>query len=46
MNGSPACPQKDKVIWSTSELGKDDVKSIRKEITLLTEKFLKARAGK
>ena len=43
--GVPPIPQKDKVIWSTSELGKDDVKAIRKEITLLTEKFLKAHSG-
>jgi hypothetical protein len=38
-------PQKDKVIWSTSELGKDDVKAIRNEINRLTEKFLKAHSG-
>lgn len=43
--GVPPIPQKDKVIWSTSELGKDDIKAIRKEITLLTEKFLKAHSG-
>ncbi|MHB8139141.1 MAG: hypothetical protein ACYDGO_12255 [Smithellaceae bacterium] len=43
--GVPGVPQKDKVIWSTSELGKDDIKSIRNEITLLTEKFLKAHSG-
>ena len=43
--GVPPIPQKDKVIWSTSELGKDDVKAIRSEIILLTEKFLKARSG-
>ena len=43
--GMPGIPQKDKVIWSTSELGKNDVKSIRNEITLLTEKFLKAHSG-
>lgn len=43
--GVPPIPQKDKVIWSTSELGKDDVKSIRNEITQLTDKFLKAHSG-
>jgi hypothetical protein len=43
--GAPALQQKDKVIWSTSELGKDDVKAIHNEIMLLTEKFLKARTG-
>ena len=43
--GTLGVPQKDKVIWSTSELGKDDVKAIRNEITRLTDKFLKARSG-
>ncbi|PKN89201.1 MAG: hypothetical protein CVU51_01445 [Deltaproteobacteria bacterium HGW-Deltaproteobacteria-1] len=43
--GVPSIPQKDKVIWSTSELGKDDVKAIRNEITRLTEEFLKAHSG-
>jgi len=44
-SGVPAIPQKDKVIWSTSELGKNDIKAIRNEITRLTDKFLKARSG-
>jgi len=43
--GMPGIPQKDKVIWSTSELGKDDVKSIRNEIIQITDKFLKAHSG-
>jgi len=41
---TPGIPQKDKVIWSTSELGKNDVNAIRNEITLLIEKFLKAHS--
>jgi len=43
--GVPSVPQKDKVIWSTSELGKNDIKAIWNEITRLTEKFLKAHSG-
>lgn len=38
-------PQKDKVIWSTSELGKDDVKAIQEDIIKLTDEFLKAHSG-
>ena len=43
--GVPPIPQKDKVIWSTSELGKDDVKAIRKELIQLIDEFLKAHSG-
>ena len=43
--GAPEVPQKDKVIWSTSELGKNDVKAIRNEIIQLIDEFLKAHSG-
>jgi hypothetical protein len=39
-------PQKDKVIWSTSELGKNDVKAIRNEINKLINEFLRAYSGR
>jgi len=42
---TPGIPQKDKVIWSTSELGKNDVNAIRNEITKLIDEFLKVHSG-
>lgn len=44
-NFQASLPQKDKVIWSTSELGKNDVKAIRNDIIKLTDEFLKAHSG-
>jgi len=41
----PLIKEKDRMLWSTSELGKGNIEAIRNEIVRLTEKFLKARAG-